>query len=235
MIDLQQQRVLVVGGSSGIGEGVAKACVDAGAVVTIASRSQEKLDAAANRIGGGVRTLTVDTLNEDSVEGLFARLGEVEHVVMSAAEIAVAPEALPRVVDAQALMNSKFWGAYRIARAAHIAANGSLTLISGASSVRPSKGRVLQTAVNAAMEALARSLALELAPVRVNAVSPGMVETPLLAGAAPAFRAQLLERARQLPTGRLGQPADIALQVLACMANPFMTGSIIYLEGGVLL
>ncbi len=83
------------------------------------------------------------------------------------------------LADAAAAMESKFWGAYRVARAARINDGGSLTLISGFLSERPLATAVLQGAINAALEALARRLALELAPVRVNAVSPGMIETPI--------------------------------------------------------
>ena len=102
-------------------------------------------------------------------------------------------------------------------------------------STRANKGRALQTAINAAVEALTKGLALEFSPVRVNTVSPGLVDTPIFGNVDAARRAQIAELVNRTPTKRFGQPADIAMQIVACMLNPFMTGSIIYLDGGYLL
>lgn len=236
MFGLENKRVLVVGGSSGIGEGIAIACANQGAKVMIASRSEDKLKAAAAKIGHGVETRTIDTRDDASVETFFAREGQFDHVVMSAAQVVIKPVKDFTVAEAQASMNSKFWGSYRVARAAQIAADGSLTLISGAAAVKATKGRALQTAINAAVEALTSGLALEFAPVRVNTVSPGIIET----AAWPqrnddARRQQLLQMISRNAIPRAGQPSEIALQVMACMANGFMTGSVIYVEGGYLL
>jgi NAD(P)-dependent dehydrogenase (short-subunit alcohol dehydrogenase family) len=235
MFDLKDKRVLVVGGSSGIGEGAARAAAALGARVMIASRSADKLRGAAARIGPDCETAVIDTRDDASVEGFFAGAGAFDHVVMSAAQVTIAPVRTLSVADAQASMNSKFWGTYRVARAAHIRDDGSLTMISGAAAVRATKGRALQTAINAAVEALTKGLALEFAPVRVNTVSPGLVETPIWGNLDDARIAQIRQMASRTPTGRVGQPEDIALQILACMVNPFMTGSVIYLDGGYLL
>jgi NAD(P)-dependent dehydrogenase (short-subunit alcohol dehydrogenase family) len=235
MVDLKDRRVLVVGGSSGIGEGAAKAAVEHGAKVLIASRSADKLRAAAARIGRGCETAVIDTREDASVEAFFTSAGTFDHVVMSAAQVTIGPVRTLSVADAQASMNSKFWGTYRVARAAQIASEGSLTMISGAAAVRATRGRALQTAINAAVEALTKGLALEFSPVRVNTVSPGLVETPIWGNLDAARIAQIQEMARRTPTGRVGQPEDIALQILACMTNKFMTGSVIYLDGGYLL
>jgi NAD(P)-dependent dehydrogenase (short-subunit alcohol dehydrogenase family) len=235
MFDLKNKRVLVVGGSSGIGEGAAIAAAALGAKVVIASRSEDKLKAAAARIGHGCETAGIDTRDDASVEAFFARAGAFDHVVMSAAQVNIQPVKSFSVAEAQASMNSKFWGTYRVARSATINDGGSLTLISGAAAVRASKGRALQTAINAAVEALTKGLALEFAPVRVNTVSPGIVETPIWSNLDEARIAQIKQMASRTPTGRVGQPEDIAQQILVCMTNPFMTGSIIYLDGGYLL
>ncbi len=235
MFDLKNKRVLVVGGSSGIGEGAAKASAELGAKVMIASRSEEKLKAAAARIGHGCETASIDIRDDASVDAFFARAGAFDHVVMSASQVNIQPVKSFSVVEAQASMNSKFWGTYRIARGAEISAGGSLTMISGAAAVRANKGRALQTAINAAVEALTKGLALEFSPVRVNTVSPGLVDTPIFGNVDAARRAQIEELVNRTPTKRFGQPADIAMQIVACMLNPFMTGSIIYLDGGYLL
>lgn len=236
MFDLKNTRVLVVGGSSGIGEGIAIACAAGGAKVMIASRSEEKLDAAAARIGHEVQTRMVDTREDSSVENFFAKEGVFDHVVMSAAQVVIKPMKDFSVAEAQASMNSKFWGTYRVARAAQIAPSGSLTMISGSAATRATKGRALQTAINAAVEALTKGLALEFAPVRVNTVSPGIIET----AAWPqrnddARRQQLLAMVARNTIARAGQPVEIAMQVIACMTNGFMTGSVINVEGGYLL
>jgi NAD(P)-dependent dehydrogenase (short-subunit alcohol dehydrogenase family) len=137
------------------------------------------------------------------------------------------------LADADAAMESKFWGAYRVARAAKIKQGGSLTFISGFLSVRPSAGAVLQGAINAALEALARGLALELAPIRVNAVSPGLIETPLWSGMAEVQRKTMFaDVAAQLPARRVGQPEDVANAVLFLATTPFATGSTVRVDGG---
>ena len=113
---------------------------------------------------------------------------------------------------------------------------GSLTLVSGAYGTRPAAGLIQAGFVNAALEGLTRGLALELAPIRVNCVSPGLVDTPLWAGM-PAERREALfsHVAGRLPARRIGKPEDIALQILSCMINPFMTGAVITLDGGSVL
>ena len=130
-------------------------------------------------------------------------------------------------------MESKFWGAYRVARAARINDSGSLTLVSGFLSERPSATAVLQGAINAALEALARGLALELAPVRVNVVSPGMIETPIWDDLPSESRRGMFETtAGHLPVRKIGQPEDIANAVLFLMTTTYATGSTVRVDGG---
>jgi NAD(P)-dependent dehydrogenase (short-subunit alcohol dehydrogenase family) len=137
------------------------------------------------------------------------------------------------LADAKIAMESKFWGAYRVARAAKIREGGSLTFVSGFLSVRPSSSSVLQGAINAALEALARGLALELAPVRVNAVSPGLIATPLWSGMPNDKReAMFAGAAQRLPARRIGQPEDIANAVMFLVTTPFATGSTVRVDGG---
>jgi NAD(P)-dependent dehydrogenase (short-subunit alcohol dehydrogenase family) len=233
MSKLEGKKVLVVGGSSGIGEASAQALAALGAQVTIASRDPAKLQAAAERIGGAVRTAVLDTANDAAVEAFFAAQDEYDHVVISAAQTASGPVRQLPLVDAYAAMNSKFWGAYRVARAVRIAAGGSLTLVSGFLATRPSKTSVLQGAINAALEALGRGLALELSPVRVNTVSPGMVATPLWSGMSEEARAARFEAvAAHLPARRIGQPEDLANAVVYLVTTPFATGSTVLVDGG---
>lgn len=233
MSKLEGKKVLVVGGSSGIGEAAADALARLGAQVTIASRDPGKLRAAAARIGGAVRTAVLDTSNDAGLEAFFAAEGEYDHVVVSAAQTSSGPVRQLPLVDAYAAMNSKFWGAYRVARAVKIAAGGSLTLVSGFLSGRPSKTSVLQGAINAALESLARGLALELSPVRVNTVSPGMIATPLWSGMSDEARAAKFDDiAARLPAKRMGRPEDVANAIVYLVTTPYATGSTVLVDGG---
>ncbi|MCJ2182541.1 SDR family oxidoreductase [Novosphingobium sp. 1949] len=230
---LSEKTVLVVGGSSGIGLGIAEAALAAGARVTIASRSPEKISAAVERLGDAAQGAQLDTGDAEAIDRFFAARAPFDHIVVSAAQTKVAPVRDLPLEDAYQSMNSKFWGAYRIARAARMAEGGSLTLVSGFLSIRPKKGAAIQSAINAGLEGLTRGLALELAPVRVNCVSPGLVMTPMLDGQGGDARQAMFEGAAQrLPVGRVGAPAHIAIQVMAFLANPYITGTTVYVDGG---
>jgi NAD(P)-dependent dehydrogenase (short-subunit alcohol dehydrogenase family) len=182
MFRFDNQRVLIVGGSSGIGYAAAAGFAEAGASVTIAARNLERLKQAASKLGRGVQAVQLDVMDEKAIEQFFEREALWRHVVVSGSSVRFGPVRTLPLSDAYAAMNSKFWGAYRVARLARIEPEGSLTLVSGVLSRRPSPEAVLQGAINAGLEALAQGLALELSPVRVNTVSPGMIVTPLWDG-----------------------------------------------------
>jgi NAD(P)-dependent dehydrogenase (short-subunit alcohol dehydrogenase family) len=235
MTSLAGKRVLVIGGSSGIGLAAAKAAAQAGAHVTIAARSQDRLVKAAADISHGVVTRTIDTSDDKSVEDFF-RNSVWDHIVASAG--AGGRGKLPEmaVADAQAIMNTKFWGYFRIARAAKISPSGSLTFIGGKLAARPTPGTALIASVNSAIEGLTRGLALDLAPTRVNTISPGVIDTPLWDQMAPAARQAMYQNAGEtLPARRIGQPEDVAQALVFLMTNPFATGMVMNLEGGALL
>jgi NAD(P)-dependent dehydrogenase (short-subunit alcohol dehydrogenase family) len=232
MFSFTNQDVLVVGGSSGIGLATAKAFAAAGARVTIASRSSDKLAAALKEIGDGARSEVLDTGDAEAVESFLAA-HTWNHIVVSAAKTPSGPVRQLSLEDAHKAMESKFWGAYRVARASRIRDGGSLTIVSGFLSVRPSATSVLQGAINAALESLVRGMALEFSPVRVNAVSPGMIRTPLWSGMDDDKReAMFAAVAEKLPAKRAGEPEDIANAILYAAATPFTTGSTIVVDGG---
>lgn len=233
MTNLRGARVLVVGGSSGIGLAAAKAALDAGAVVTIASRSAEKLEKARSALGGAVSVEVMDVTNDLSVAAAMDRVGELDHVIYSAGEVGSGKVRKQPVEQAMASMNSKFWGAYRVAAKAQLKDSGSLTLVSGAYAIRPAAGRVMAAVVNASLETLAKGLALELAPLRVNAVSPGLVDTPLWDGVPEEARAEIYAAAaRSNPARRVGQADDIAHAILSIATNPYITGTVLLVDGG---
>ena len=225
--------LLVIGGSSGIGYATAALAAIDGASVTIAARSADRLKAAAASLPSGVATRTLDVKDAAAVDRFFVQ-GEVwDHVVVTGASTKVGPARSFPLDDAQAAMASKFWGAYHVARSARIRPGGSLTLVSGVYSIRPNKQAVLQGAINAALEALARGLALELAPVRVNTVSPSLTKTPLWDKLGESTRDQMYhDKARQLPAGRIGEAEDVASAILLLAGNPYVTGSTLLIDGG---
>jgi NAD(P)-dependent dehydrogenase (short-subunit alcohol dehydrogenase family) len=231
---LAGQKVVVVGGSSGIGLATAELARREGADVIIASRNADRLNAAAEKLGA--TAIAADVTSDDSVASLFHSCGPVDHVVVTAAQLRSGPFKTVAMEDVRATMEGKFWGAWRVARAAQIRPGGSLTLVSGFLSIRPRPNSAIVGAANGAIESLARSLALELAPVRVNAVSPGIIDTPIRAAMPEAARLDMLAKtAASLPVGRVGVGEDIARQILAFMTIGFMTGSIVYLDGGGLI
>jgi NAD(P)-dependent dehydrogenase (short-subunit alcohol dehydrogenase family) len=230
---LKGKKVVVVGGSSGIGLATAEMAKHEGADVIVASRNVAKLDAVAEKLNAVA--IPADVTSDASVVDLFRRCGPVDHVVVTAAQLRTGPFKTVSMEDVRATMESKFWGAWRVARSADIRSGGSLTLVSGFLSVRPRPNSAIVGSANGALESLARSLALELAPVRVNAVSPGAIDTPIRAAMPEEARREMLAKtAASLPVGRVGQGEDIARQILAFMANGFATGSIVYIDGGAL-
>jgi NAD(P)-dependent dehydrogenase (short-subunit alcohol dehydrogenase family) len=233
-MSLAGQKIVVVGGSSGIGLATAELCKGDGAHVIIASRNAERLKTAANKIGA--TAIVTDVTNDESVAELFRSCGQVDHVVVTAAQLKSGPFKTVAMDDVRATMEGKFWGAWRVARAANIRAGGSLTLVSGFLSVRPRPNSAIVGAANGAIESLTRGLALELAPVRVNCVSPGIIDTPIRAAMPEAARKEMLAKvAGGLPVGRVGVGDDIARQIMAFMAIGFATGSIVYIDGGALV
>jgi NAD(P)-dependent dehydrogenase (short-subunit alcohol dehydrogenase family) len=231
---LTGKKVVVVGGSSGIGLSTAELARRDGADVIIASRSAAKLDPIAERLNA--IAIPADVTSDESVANLFKASGPVDHVVVTAAQLRSGPFKTVPMEDVRATMESKVWGAWRVARAAQFRAGGSLTLVSGFLSVRPRPNSAIVGAVNGALESLTRALALELAPLRVNCVSPGIIDTPIRSAMPEEARKEMLARtAVSLPVGRVGLGEDIAQQILAFMRNGFATGSIVYLDGGALV
>jgi NAD(P)-dependent dehydrogenase (short-subunit alcohol dehydrogenase family) len=231
---LAGKKVVVVGGSSGIGLSTAELAKREGADVIIASRSAAKLDPIAERLNA--IAIPTDVTSDDSVANLFKAAGPVDHVVVTAAQLRTGPFKTVPMDDVRSTLESKVWGAWRVARAAQFRPGGSLTLVSGFLSVRPRPNSAIVAVVNGALESMARALALELAPVRVNCVSPGIIDTPIRSAMPEEARKDMLAKtAASLPVGRVGLGDDIAQQILAFMRNGFATGSIVYLDGGALV
>lgn len=235
-MELKGQRVVITGGSSGIGLAVAQMVIARGGQTVLIGRSQEKLDAAASTLGPAATTLALDVTDERAVAAAFAQLGSFEHLVTAAAGTARGTVVELEVGVARALFESKYWGQYHCVKygAPQLAPTGSVVLFSGWISRKPMLGTSTLAAVDAAIEALARTLALELAPVRVNAITPGMIDTPLWSArlTPEQQRAHFAAVAATLPVGRFGTAEDVAHAVLFLLENGFTTGTVLDIDGG---
>ena len=232
---LINQTVVVVGGSSGIGLATAKAAQAEGASVVIVGRSQERLNHAQAEISSGTRSIQADVEEEASVEAAFAEIGQFDHLFISAQDAATAPLSETTKDKFRPTLDSKIWGALHVVKhaAAHINKGGSIVFISGLAGRRGYPGFALAGAANAGIEAVARNLAVELAPIRVNTVCAGVINTSMLDRVFGEQKLQVVEQiAAKLPVRRIGSPQEIAEAVLFLMSNGFMTGSTLLVDGG---
>ncbi len=223
-----------------MGLAAAKALLPKKAKVSIASRSEERLAEAQaeiqGQIGQKVETQSLDVTQEEAVQKFFREAGAFDHIVVTSVTFnAGSLHDLDTAVARQA-MDGKFWGPYLVAKYAQINNGGSLVLFSGSVSRRPSPGATVMVAAAAAVEALGRALALDLAPIRVNVISPGWVDTPLAASVLQEQREGFYQQmAERLPVKRIGVPEDIASTVIHLMENSYITGVVIDVDGGGLL
>ncbi|WP_230420531.1 SDR family oxidoreductase [Catenulispora pinistramenti] len=236
---LTGQRVVVIGGSSGMGLATAQAAARAGAAVTIASSDKGRLDKALAQIPEGGDGVVTDTRDEDSVAALFEHVGTLDHLVYTAGD-AVTPRALvdTPLADARQRMDVRFWGFVAAVRhaAPRLSPNGSISVTSGTVGVRPAPGFALGAAGVGATEGLVRGLALELAPIRVNVVRAGAVRTPMWEALPEQQREALFATmAKRTLTGAIGEAEQIAATHLYLMQNEFVTGTVITVDGGALL
>jgi NAD(P)-dependent dehydrogenase (short-subunit alcohol dehydrogenase family) len=229
---LAGQRIVVIGRAGGIAAAVVEAGVSEGAVVIAAGRRVDEL--ARRHAGGAIDVQDVDVTDEASVRALAERLGTVDHVVVTAS--ARARGAVSDLDPAVVLLSleTKVVGPLLVAKhfGPRITAGGSLVLSSGATATRPAPTMAAVAATNGAVDALTRSLAVELAPVRVNAVSPGTIDSgawDALGGGKADF---LAGRAQANPVGRVGSPEDVASAVVFLMASTFVTGVTVGVDGG---
>lgn len=236
---LRAKRVVVVGGTSGIGFAVAEAALGDHAEVTVASSHPDNVEGAVRRLGGGAKGAALDVRDEAGVATFFERVGPFDHLVYTAGDWGAA-RASGKLADldiaaADAVFAVRFWGALRVIKHAHqvMAADGSITLTDGVVARRPRKGGPLSTAMAGAIEHLTHALAVDLAPLRVNAVCPGLVQTEIW-NSIPEDRreAQLRSMTETQPLPRVGQPDELAEAYLYLMRCGFVTGQVLVVDGG---
>ncbi len=233
------KRIVVIGGSSGMGLAVARMALAEGAEVIIAGRSTERLHAARSILGQDrLEIAALDIGNQPDVAALFDRVGQFDHLVITAANLAYGPVLELKEDDLMRGFRSKLLGALFAVQksAARIRPGGSITFTSGIAAKRPMRGGAVAAAINSGLEGLARSLAIELAPTRVNVVSPGWTDTPIWDGMTGMTKEKKQEAhsamSARLPAGRIGRAEDIAEAVMFLMKNGFTTGMVLDVDGG---
>ncbi len=233
------ERVVVIGGSSGMGLEVARMVLAEGAEVVIAGRSIERLEAARASMGESrVELAVVDIGQQSEVAALFKRVSQLDHLVVTAADLPYGPIMELKENDLMRAVRSKLLGPLFAAQesATRIRPGGSMTFTSGIAARRPMRGGAAAAAINSGLEGFARALAIELAPLRVNVVSPGWTDTPIWDGMTGMTKDKKQEAhssmAARLPAGRIGHAEDIAQAVMFLMKNGFTTGTVLDVDGG---
>lgn len=236
MDDLNGKRIVIIGGSSGFGFATAQAAAKLGAHLVIASSSQARIDKARAQLPENTEGIVVDASSEASIKALFERVGEFDHLVYTAGEpLVVGPLADTPVADGQKFFGIRFWGAYNAARfaAKNLRPGGSITFTSGGAGPRPMPGWTLAASICSAMEGMTRALAVELAPIRVNCVRAGAVDTELWSGLGEEQKQALFKHlVDKLPAARIGQPRDLGEAYLFLVRNGFVTGTALTIDGG---
>jgi NAD(P)-dependent dehydrogenase (short-subunit alcohol dehydrogenase family) len=232
---LKNSLVVILGGSTGIGLATARAAQAEGAQVIVTGRSTEKLQRAQAELGSDARTVVLDVADEEGTRRFFQDLARVDHVFITAGTLIADWKLAPDSDTLRPAMDTRFWGALYAAKyaAPKIAAGGSITFMSGVAAWRPLEGAAVASASCGAVEAFARALALDLAPIRVNTIEPGYVDTPLLDSLLGAKKGEILAAAAaRLPVKRIGTAEDVADAVLFLMKNGYVTGITLTIDGG---
>jgi NAD(P)-dependent dehydrogenase (short-subunit alcohol dehydrogenase family) len=217
-------KLVAIGGSSGIGLAVARRAVAAGWDVIVASRNPARADIDAEAV-------ELDVTDTAAVHAFFGSVGTIDHLVSSTVARAGGLAKELDLAAARHAFETKLWGPLAAIQAADV--RGSIVLLSGVAASTPMSGGGATAAVNGAVEALVRTLAVELAPVRVNAVSPGVIDTPTWAAMPDDQREALFSRlAGALPVGRVGSPEDVADGIWHLLTNGFVTGTVLHVDGG---
>ncbi len=230
-------RTVVIGGSSGMGLATAQLLYSLGHDIVIAARSQDKLEQAVKTIGKA-ETFCLDITKEKDINSFFKSVGPFDHLVVSAAGFSMGSFLTMPFDEAKHFFDSKFWGQYLAAKhgAPHIRKGGSITFFCGIAAYKPFMHFSVGSAINAAIEGLTRALALELSPLRINAISPGTVVTPVWDVFPEKQRLKDFEEtANRLPAKRVGKPEDIAQAAAYLIQCGFATGSVVYVDGGALI
>jgi NAD(P)-dependent dehydrogenase (short-subunit alcohol dehydrogenase family) len=240
-VTLQNQKVIVIGGTSGIGLATAKAARELDADVVIAARDENELRTAADEIGDSTESRRVDATQRPALDDMFDDLGALDHLVLSASAgpSGSGPIATLDLAHLRAGFEGKFWPFVTALQAAlpHIRRDGgSVTFVSAASAGASLEGTAGFAAINGALEAMVPPLAVELKPLRINAVSPGLVRTRFWQALPANERSAMFDRyVSATPVGRIGTAEDVAQAIVSLIGNTFITGTVLTVDGGLTL
>src|ERR1700723_38966 len=237
--ELSGKRIVVLGGSSGIGLAVAQEAVGQGATAIIASSNADRVKQAVATLDDQAQGHTLDLSSERDIQDFFQGIGDFDHLVFTAGDTLQLDELVATdLTKARRAFEVRYWAALAAVKYAipHIRKDGSIVLTPGVAGRRPRKGWTVAASVCGTIEALTRALAVELAPIRVNAVCPGIVRTNLWQNMSEKDRDRLFESAgKRLPVGRVGEAHDLAQAYLFLMQEGFSTGQTIVVDGGTAL
>jgi NAD(P)-dependent dehydrogenase (short-subunit alcohol dehydrogenase family) len=236
---LSGRKVIILGGSSGLGLATAKAAAAEGAKVVIVSGNRQRIDQALQELPEDSEGYAVDLSKENNIREFFEKAGSFDHLVYTAAEnLSLSNISETEIDKARTFFTLRYWGAFAAVKygASHINAGGSINLTSGIASTRPGKGWALASSICGAMEGLVRAAAVELAPIRVNSVVPGVVRTNLWNSMTEADRDNFYRTVGDsLLVRRVGEAEDIARAFLYLMKQSFGTGQNMVIDGGAVL
>jgi NAD(P)-dependent dehydrogenase (short-subunit alcohol dehydrogenase family) len=231
--------VAIIGGSSGIGLAAARQLLAQGFKVTITGRSEERLNAAKAALSGDVSALAFDAADLETVPGAFSRIGALDHLVLAlGSRKGFGPFATTSLAEVREGFEEKVFPHFACAQAAlrHLAKHGSIVFVSAVSANAAMPGTAGIGAANAAVAMLVPILANELKPLRVNGVSPGVIDTPWWDFLPETEkRAAFASFAGRAPVERVGRPEDVAQAIAFLIADSFMSGHTIVCDGGVRL
>lgn len=236
---LNGKRILLLGGTSGLGRATAEAAAREGASLVIVSSRKARVDETVAALPPGTEGHKVDLSREDEVRGFFERVGAFDHLVFTAGEsLRLGELEQLRVEQARQAFELRFWGAYTAVKYARkgLRPGGSIVLTTGIAEARPLAGWSVGASLCGAMNGLTRALAVELAPVRVNAVSPGVIKTALWDNMSGADREAMYQQVgARLPVGRVGEAHEVAQAYVYLMCQGFCTGQVLVVDGGTVL
>lgn len=238
-MEMNKQRIVVLGGTSGIGFAIARAAAEEGAAVIVGSSSQTRVEAAVAALGASAKGSSVDLSDEAATCAFFEGLGEFDHLIYTAGEPLrlLGLDADP--AEVRRFFELRYWGALAAAKYGRksIREGGSMVFTSGTAGARPlGPGWAAASSICGAIEGLTRALAVELKPLRVNCVAPGVVKTDLWAGMGEDARAAFYaSEAARLPVGHPGDVEEIAQSYLYLTRQTYVTGQVLHVDGGGLL
>lgn len=237
--ELFGKRIVLLGGSSGVGLAVAQHVVARGAHTIIASSSADRVKQAVATLGANAEGHTLDLSNERDIQNFFQKIGDFDHLVFTAGDTLQLGElGATDLTRARRAFELRYWAALAAVKYAspHIRKDGSIVLTTGVAGKRPHKGWTIAASVCGTVEALTRALAVELAPIRVNAVSPGVVRTNLWQSMTADAREQMYETVgKSLLVGRVSEAVEIARVYLFLMQEGYSTGQTVVVDGGATL